>query len=234
MGISEGWLNQFVDRAKLDGFVAGDAILDIGAQEFFCVNDPAAINRFLEHFGAPPYSKADLERVANSGTYVAETFRRAGLIYAAIDIIRCPGVTQLDLEHDRLPWKHRRRYKYVNNSGTTEHVVNQLNAFKVIHDATAVGGVMYHGVPLADYQHGMVSYSPKFFWSLATANDYQVVQYFAWAAEQAEPIDAAFLQQITFNRPAGLQQIWHHIWLRRVNDAPFRGFHDPAFAAAFS
>jgi hypothetical protein len=28
------------------------------------------------------------------------------------------------------------------NCGTTEHVLNQLNAFRLIHDATAVGGLM--------------------------------------------------------------------------------------------
>ncbi len=230
MGINAGWLDQFIERASLDGFKSGDAILDIGAQEFFCASDPAAINRFLKHFGAAPYSTKELDGLANNGTYVRETFRRAGLDYSATDIISAPGVIRLDLECARLPWRYRRRFKFINNSGTTEHVANQLNAFKIIHEATAVGGVMYHNVPLADYQHGLLSYSPKFFWSLATANNYEIVQYIGWAAERAELIAPEFLQQIIFNRPADFQQIWQQVWLRRKNDAPFRGFRDPAFA----
>lgn len=229
MGISTGWITQFIARAKADGFRKGDAILDIGAQEFFCADDPGAINRLLDHFGAEPYPAEMLPRIANSGTYARDTFLRAGLDYAAVDIIEAPGVLRLDLDRDRLPSSERGRFKFVNNAGTTEHVLNQLNAFEVIHDATAVGGVMYHGVPYVDDMHGLVTYSPKFFWSLATANGYDILDYRMWVAGPAEPIAPDIWKQIRFRKPATMQRMWHNIWLRRTNREPFRGFRDPAF-----
>jgi hypothetical protein len=230
MGVSVVWLDQFIEHAPLDGFKRGDAILDVGAQEFFCARDPAAINRFVEYFGGALYSRAELEDMANNGTPVRDTFLRAGLAYCAIDIISAPGVLQLDLDRDSLPAGYAGRFKFINNSGTTEHVINQLNAFKVIHDATAVGGIMYHAVPLAHHQHGMISYSPKFFWSLATANNYDILRYTGWAAEEAEPIGPEYLRQIAFIGPVVLREVWQEIWLRRTSAAPFLGFRDPAFA----
>ena len=42
--------------------------------------------------------------------------------------------------------------------------MNQLNAFRLIHDACAIGGLMYHGVPIAgDFSHGLIGYHPKLF-----------------------------------------------------------------------
>lgn len=61
------------------------------------------------------------------------------------------------------------------NFGTTEHVANQLNAFKVIHDLTKVGGYMWHDVPFTGYvNHGLVNYTTKFFYSLCKSNRYQL------------------------------------------------------------
>jgi hypothetical protein len=58
-------------------------------------------------------------------------------------------------------------FDLVVNAGTTEHVVNQDNAFRVIHDLTKVGGVMMHEVLGGGMlTHGVVSYNPQFFWLL--------------------------------------------------------------------
>jgi hypothetical protein len=57
------------------------------------------------------------------------------------------GVTALDLNRDQVPYKLKAAFDLVVNAGTTEHVVTQDNAFRVIHDLTKAGGVMLHELP---------------------------------------------------------------------------------------
>jgi hypothetical protein len=62
------------------------------------------------------------------------------------------------------------------NFGTTEHVANQLNAFKLIHDLAAKGCIMVHTLPShGQFNHGLVNYNPKFFWMLARSNGYRLL-----------------------------------------------------------
>jgi hypothetical protein len=97
-----------------------------------------------------------------------------GLSYAAIDIDGTPGSIPLDLNYDNVRGEARGKYDVVTNFGTTEHVANQLHAFKIIHDLTALGGIMFHEVPAQGmFNHGLVNYNPKFFWLLARSNGYK-------------------------------------------------------------
>ena len=73
-----------------------------------------------------------------------------------------------------MPAELKGRFGLVTNFGTTEHIANQLNAFKVIHDLAAVHGVMMHHLPAQGMlNHGLVNYNPKFFWMLARSNGYK-------------------------------------------------------------
>ena len=72
----------------------------------------------------------------------------------------------------------------------------------MIHDATAPGGLMYHGVPMAgEFSHGIINYNPKFFWSLAEANGYDIVRFWGWSADETVPLSQDLAAQIRFNRP---------------------------------
>jgi hypothetical protein len=42
------------------------------------------------------------------------------------------GSIPLDLNFDSIQTRHKGKYSLVTNFGTTEHVANQLNAFKII------------------------------------------------------------------------------------------------------
>src|SRR6202008_3458775 len=85
-----------------------------------------------------------------------------------------PGSIPLDLNYDSVSKDELGRYQLVTNFGTTEHVANQLNAFKVIHDLVRHGGVMIHHLPMQGMlNHGLVNYNPKFFWMLARSNGYK-------------------------------------------------------------
>jgi hypothetical protein len=97
-----------------------------------------------------------------------------GFEYAAIDVDGSPRAIPVDLNYDPAPRRWKGRFALATNYGTTEHVCNQLNAFKVIHDLVAVDGIMIHNVPAQGmFCHGLVNYNMKFFWMLARSNGYK-------------------------------------------------------------
>jgi hypothetical protein len=101
-----------------------------------------------------------------------------GFEYASIDIDGSPGSIPLDLNYDEVPDSARGKYHLLTNFGTTEHVANQLNAFKVAHDLTAPGGIMVHHLPTQGMaNHGLVNYNPKFFWLLGRSNGYRILDF---------------------------------------------------------
>lgn len=68
------------------------------------------------------------------------------------------------------------KFDVVINTGTTEHVFNQYQVFKTIHDACKVGGLMLHGVPWRGWtNHSFYCYQPTFFLDLAAANGYKIL-----------------------------------------------------------
>jgi hypothetical protein len=232
MGINPGWFELLFELADSDLIKPGDPMLDIGASELFCAENPQCLNTFLQFFGAAPYEDEELRRMANRA-FAAPLFERAGFRYCAIDYANFPGILRLDLNRHALPAEHHGAYLFVVNSGTSEHILNQYNVFEVIHDACAVGGVMYHGVPgWGDYQHGIIEYSPKFFWSLAEANDYQIIKFWGWSSQDVRALSEDFLSKIPFNCTPRSSIAWLHIVLRKRSPLPFRGLNDPAFTAA--
>jgi hypothetical protein len=116
------------------------------------------------------------ERQAATAPASQPFWESLGFSYNAVEYGGHLGVTSLDLNRDSVPFSLRSSYDLVVNGGTTEHVVNQDNAFRVIHDLTKVGGVMMHEVPAGGMlTHGVVSYNPQFFWLLCRDNKYEVI-----------------------------------------------------------
>jgi len=112
-------------------------------------------------------------------TLLSEVTDLTSIEYNSFDV--CPGLKTelLDLNFESVPEKYCEYYDVVLNVGTTEHVLNQWNCFEVIHDATRVGGAIYHQLPATGYlDHGYFTYTPLFFRDLATANDYEVIDIF--------------------------------------------------------
>lgn len=231
MGISPGWFNFFIPLCETREIKRGDAMLDIGASELFCTEDPGRLNDLIRTLAGEPYRPDELATAANR-SFAGDFFRRAGLRYAAIDYANYPGIIRRDLNLEGLPEEHHGQYRFVANSGTSEHILNQYNVFKVIHDAAAPGGIMYHGVPgWGDYEHGIIEYSPKFFWALATANDYEIMQFWGWSDGKPAELKPDFMREIRFARAPVCERVWLHILLRKRKAAPFRGLNDPVFSA---
>jgi hypothetical protein len=119
-----------------------------------------------------------------------------GIERTAFDLIG--DAVRLDLNRGRVPWRLRSRFDLVVNTGTTEHVANQANAFAVIHDLCSVGGIMYHELPAGGMiDHGLVSYEPKFFRFLAGWNGYEelFIRYYTHGKATTPPdLDSSWIK----------------------------------------
>lgn len=167
-------------------FPRGGSILDIGAQNVY-VATPKALRQFYARHGQKPIDQYDsiIEKLCagaardengyRNDTFLSDVIAHTDMSYTAFDIFPGPSTVVFDLNHDKLPRRHWRRYDLVLNFGTTEHVINQYNALRVIHDATKTGGWMFHQLPASGHvDHGYFVYSPKLFHELALANGYEV------------------------------------------------------------
>jgi hypothetical protein len=168
-------------------------ILDIGSQNLYNVT-PERIVSFVRQFGRPLDDKALKEaserlsyfstpRPGETTTFLADLLDLTDITYLGYDVCPSPGTEIYDLNIQRLPAERRNTFDVVLNFGTTEHVINQLNAFEVMHDAMKVGGVCFHQLPSIGYvDHGYVNYNPLFIDDLVAANDYEVIDRFYTAA----------------------------------------------------
>lgn len=152
------------------------SVAEIGAQELFLQAEPSVLRDFLTQFKAgDAASDEDLLVLAQRGP-ARRLFELARWSYCCIDTSAEFGAMVLDLNFDEIPAEHRHRYDLVTNFGCTEHIANQLNAFKAIHDLAKTGALMVHAVPAQGFiDHGLLNYSAKFFWRLAEYNEYRLV-----------------------------------------------------------
>ena len=100
------------------------------------------------------------------------------------------------------------------NTGTAEHVFNQAQLFRTIHDWTKPGGLMVHAAPVGAgwFDHGLYTYSPELFNLLAEANSYQFLAAFYFDIDTAEIGTDLSFQARTMAYMA----------LRKTKDEPFR------------
>jgi hypothetical protein len=107
--------------------------------------------------------------------YACEMWRRCGFEYLSYDVTEAPYSKVFDLNFHDVPNEDRQTAAIVTNIGTTEHIANQLNAFRTVHDLLKVGGVAIHSVPFTGMlNHGLINYHPKFFVSLIVNNRYRL------------------------------------------------------------
>lgn len=108
--------------------------------------------------------------------FLGEFLQLTQVEYVAFDVVNARGAEVFDLNRHSLHQSQRGTFDVVTNFGTTEHVLNQYNAFRVIHDALKVGGYVFHQVPSSGYlNHGYFCYNLLMFEDLAKANGYEIV-----------------------------------------------------------
>jgi SAM-dependent methyltransferase len=143
------------------------SVIELGAQDISV--DPTLVTNALSdrgYLGAEPVSTAP------------ELYRRLGFEkYTAIDFIDGRDdvkMFDLNLDIDRT-YGFVETFDLVTNLGTLEHCFDQAAGFRNMHRLTKPGGFMLQCVPAAgQVNHGFYSYSPRFIYELALANNYEL------------------------------------------------------------
>lgn len=156
-------------------------VVDLGSQEMhFSERDTTShpyreiIRSTVVALGGPELSESDLAAMADRAS-VGEFYRLLGKEYKALDADGWYG-PPFDINLDQVMDEDRGAYCLTVNSGTTEHLVDQRNAFCIVHDLTRAGGLMIHSVPfVGSIDHGFFNYNPNFFRALARFNSYEVL-----------------------------------------------------------
>jgi hypothetical protein len=225
---------------KRRGFIPnGSAVIEIGAQqldESFVAarRDIAAMGRFFGITTPPPSfawtgPRSDTNVLAGA-PLAREFWTWLGFSYASIDIDGSPGSLPLDLNYDEVPTEFIGKYDVVTNFGTTEHVANQLQSFKIVHDLATPGGLMLHVLPTSGgLNHGLVSYSPKFFWMLGRSNGYKIAFMTMGQSERNSGLPQNLLDFLTLYEPQAADDFASFrmpvtsivVALQKVFDTPF-------------
>jgi hypothetical protein len=222
---------------------AKNKILDIGPQNVLFVREEQ-IREFLDRQGGAVIQgdalDSEIKRLIYFSTprpgertmLFSEITDLTNIEYNSVDV--CPGLktTILDLNFDPVPDEMLGHYDVVFNFGTTEHIFNQWNCFEFMHDASKVGGVIYHQLPASGYlDHGYYCYTPLFFREMAQANDYVIGQLAVTPAGESK-IDAIGLSgkagdsllspEVHLGENNRIPALNIHVILRKTTDAPFR------------
>ena len=235
------WLFRRID------FERGWKTLDVG--ESCVVHTPVAdIDTFVTEFGHEyPSGEDRTEALSNLAyrssqignphiqtTFLSEVFEFANIPYKSIDVVIARKSQRIDLNWNKSTDIAERPFDLILNFGTTEHIINQYNAFQVLHEITKIGGYMFHMVPLVGYfDHGYFSYTPLFFEDLAKANDYEIAEMWAFGPQGDQKL-SAILDRPSMNNPqVPYNDIdgWNRatipigviaVLFRKRSDAPFR------------
>ncbi|MEQ8832336.1 MAG: hypothetical protein RLW87_21185 [Alphaproteobacteria bacterium] len=241
MGIGPGFFQRLLDLRQLGNLGEIRAVAEIGNQQLShgLENNPT-LNAFLTVFGADgidPFAEGSREGAQIHGSLHHQeqdqpnsriVWHAIGAEYTGFDMDDDPDTVALDLNFDSVPERHRGRYDLVSNLGTTEHVLNQFNAFKAAHDLCRPGGIMIHELPGGGYaNHGFFNYNPKFFWQLAKANKYRLLDLSAGAGASYRLFESLAGSQLRSPLPWTLRDINGHdvglsVILAKPHDEPFR------------
>src|SRR5258708_19236957 len=148
------WAPLLKDIAELkrEGFIGqGKRIAEIGPQqlsdEFLCADE--LLREVYELFEATPAALGNpvgTDNFTDQAPPSRPFWRSLGFEYVAFDVAG-EGVIRFDLNRDSVPRKLRHSQDIVLNGGTTEHVANQDNAFRSIHDLPHSNAIMIHRIP---------------------------------------------------------------------------------------
>ncbi len=236
------WLSE-TDRIPRRG-----RLLDIG-ESCLIGAAPADIDSLLERHGCPldpDHRRALAAELAYKSNqfgnpfiptlFLGDVLRLTGVEYISFDVVSARYAEQFDLNVHSLARAHHNTFDAVVNFGTTEHLVNQFNAFKVMHEACRPGGFMFHQVPATGYvRHGYFDYNALLFEELAEANGYEIADLWFYGP-QGQPanvlenadrfpgvLDRSKLRNnVDGFRAAGVPQCVINVLYRKQHDGAFR------------
>lgn len=99
------------------------------------------------------------------------------LEHISLDLNGTYGSLKVDLCRP-IPKRLLNRFNLITNYGTTEHVNNQYQVFKNIHDMCRLNGIIIHTLPVENHwvNHCRYYYSQFFFMELAKLCNYKILQ----------------------------------------------------------
>jgi SAM-dependent methyltransferase len=190
-------------QLKLQGALDGiDEVMELGSQDFWC---PQAnlVKALCAAFGRPPPGPELLNTNNVEQKPARLLYEALGLKYHCVDVDGRVGSLELDLNFDATPDEHKSKYGLVTNHGTSEHLLNQLNVFRMMHELARPGGVIVHAVPFTVHlEHGFFNYQPNFFECLARYNSYETLGIWVgpdWSLASFIPWDRALLDFLTLS-----------------------------------
>jgi hypothetical protein len=162
-------------QLKLQGALEGIIeVMELGSQDFWCPQKNL-VTGLLKAFGRRAVPA--LLNTSNANQKPARLLYEAlGLKYHCVDVDGRVGSLVMDLNFDSIPDEHKGRYDLITNHGTSEHILNQYNVFKTMHDFARTGAIFVHAVPFTVHlEHGFFNYQPNFFDALARYNSYETL-----------------------------------------------------------
>ena len=183
MGIG-GPATSFLSVIHKHGLLEGkSSVMEIGAQDF---NN--AFESFIYDFPHDvPIRTRILSNEEKKIKLVSEMYKKIGLMkYKSIDTNGHNNSLVLDMNKDLVnDYDFNDQFDLVTNFGTTEHISNQYQIFKNMHDLCKINGLMIGIVPFQGaLNHGFFNYQPLFFQYLALANKYDMNLYWTIASPQ--------------------------------------------------
>lgn len=79
--------------------------------------------------------------------FLGDIFKVTSIQYTSIDICSARYAQLFDINIHSLNKKYYSNFDIVLNFGTTEHILNQYNCFKIMHESLKLGGIMHAQIP---------------------------------------------------------------------------------------
>jgi SAM-dependent methyltransferase len=190
-------------QLKLQGALEGiTEVMELGSQDFWCPQKNLVI-ALCKAFGRTEINPVLLNTTNASQQPARLLYEALGIKYGCVDVDGRVGSVVMDLNFDEVPAAHKGKYGLVTNHGTSEHIMNQYNVFKAMHEFARPGGVFVHAVPFTVHlEHGFFNYQPNFFEALARYNSYETLGIWVgpdWQLASFVPWDPMLLDFLTLN-----------------------------------
>jgi hypothetical protein len=167
----------------LDGMTS---VVEIGAQDLnkyhisFALDFPHTVPRTTRKL-------RNGEEIVAKNMLPKDMYKNIGITrYVSIDINGHNDALAFDMNLDLVKdYEFNEKFHMVTNFGTTEHICNQANVFKNMHEMCLANGLMIGIVPFQGaLNHGFFNYQPLFFEQIALANNYELNLYWTIASPQ--------------------------------------------------